>query len=455
MPISEVPPPLSSDAGSAPPMIRVRPPGPMSIAWSARLERSESPAFGARRLARAEVASAEMAPIVYASGTGSNVTDVDGNRYVDLAAGFGALLLGHGPPRVRRALQLQEDRLWMALGDLYPSDAKVALTERLSELYPAKGARVLLGQSGSDAVSAALKTAKLATGRPGVLAFEGSYHGLDYGPLAACGLKKSWREAFSDQLNTHVAFAKYPRSTEDLDESLSGVKSALESGEIGAVVVEPLLGRGGCIVPPAAFLSELRGLSRRAGALLVADEIWTGLGRAGHVLTTTAAGVLPDLICLGKGLGGGLPLSACIGADEVMQSWKREPSQEVVHTATFHGAPLACATAIAMLDVLRSDKLDARSRDVGTRWKDSLARSLSAVPGAGEVRGSGLMVGVSLGRGATALALQRALLEAGYLVTIGGSTSEVLVLTPALTIADSLLEGFTATLLSLLEGPRG
>jgi 4-aminobutyrate aminotransferase/(S)-3-amino-2-methylpropionate transaminase len=427
----------------------------MSIAWSARLERSESPAFGARRLARAEVAGSEMGPIVYASGEGSNVTDVDGNRYVDLAAGFGALLLGHDPPRVRRALQLQVDRLWMALGDLYPSDAKIALTERIAELYPAKGARVLLGQSGSDAVSAALKTGKLATGKPGVLAFDGSYHGLDYGPLAACGLKKSWREAFAEQLNPHVVFAPYPRSPEDLDASLSQVKTALASGEIGTVLVEPLLGRGGCVVPPPAFLTELRGLSRRAGALLVADEIWTGLGRAGHMISTTASGVLPDLICLGKGLGGGLPISACIGADEVMQSWKRDPAQEVVHTATFHGAPLACATAIATLDALRSEKLDARSQEVGGRWKESLARSLSAVPGAVEVRGSGLMLGIAVTRGTTALALQRALLEAGYLVTIGGQASDVLVMTPALTTAEPLLEGFTAALRSLLEAPRG
>src|SRR5258706_2060452 len=196
----------------------------------------------------------------------------------------------------------------MALGDLYPSDAKIALTERLSELYPAKGARVMLGQSGSDAVSAALKTAKLATGKPGVVAFDGSYHGLEYGPLAVCGLRKSWREAFADQLNAHVAFAIYPRSARDLDESLSQVKAALEAGDVGAVLVEPILGRGGCVVPPPDFLTELRGLTRRAGALLIADEIWTGLGLAGHVLHTTAAGVLPDLVCLGKGLGGGLPL---------------------------------------------------------------------------------------------------------------------------------------------------
>jgi 4-aminobutyrate aminotransferase/(S)-3-amino-2-methylpropionate transaminase len=452
MPISESPPPLSSDAGSGPPMIRVRPPGPMSIGWAARLERSESPAFGARRQARAEVAGTDMAPVVYASGTGSNVVDVDGNRYVDLAAGFGSLLLGHGAPRTARALQLQADRLWMALGDLYPSDAKIALTEKVAELYPAKGARVILGQSGSDAVAAALKTAKLATGKPGVIAFEGAYHGLGYGPLAVCGLRKSWRDAFADQLNPHVSFAPYPRSPGELDKALSEVKRAIDDGEVGAVLVEPILGRGGVVVPPSGFLGELRSITRRAGVLLIADEIWSGLGRSGHFVASSAAGVLPDLICFGKGLGGGLPISACVGADEVMQFWRREPSEEVVHTATFHGAPLACATAIATLDALRAGQLDVRAEQVGERLKLSLSAALGSVPGVGEIRGAGLMIGIALGSGATALAIQRSLLEAGYIVTLGGLASEVLVLTPALTVAEGLFDGFVSTLRGLLEG---
>ena len=430
----------------------------MSIAWAARLELAESPAFGARRRTRANVAGADMAPIVYASGSGSNVVDVDGNRYVDLAAGFGALLLGHRPARVARALALQADRLWMALGDLYSSDAKVALSERIAELYPARGARAILGQSGSDAIGAALKTAKLATGKPGVVAFEGGYHGLGYGPLAICGLKASWREAFSDQLNPHVAFAPYPRSAEGLDEALTRVKSALDRGSAGAVVVEPILGRGGVVVPPPSFLGELFSLTRQNGALLIADEIWTGLGRSGHVLASMggadagSTGVVPDIVCFGKGLGGGLPLSACVGADEVMQAWRREPSREVVHTATFFGAPLACATAIATLDVLRADKLDERAREVGARAKRALAHSLQSVPGVGDVRGAGLMLGVALGTEATALAIQRSLLEAGYIVTLGGLKNEVLILTPPLTIAESLLEGFAATFRGLLEG---
>jgi 4-aminobutyrate aminotransferase/(S)-3-amino-2-methylpropionate transaminase len=450
----------SSSLADVLPMIRVDPPGPMSLAWAARLEGAECPAFGARRRARAEVAGAEMAPVVYASGSGCNVVDVDGNRYVDLAAGFGALLLGHGAPRIARAIELQAARLWMALGDLYPSDAKIALVEQLAELYPAKGARALLGQSGSDAVSAALKTAKLATGKPGAVAFEGSYHGLGYGPLAALGLRASWREAFADQLNPHVSFAPYPAETGALDASLSAVEKALAAGNVGAVLVEPVLGRGGCVVPPPSFLPELAKLARRAGALLVADEIWTGLGRTGHMFASMATGVVPDLLCLGKGLGGGLPISACLGSDEIMQAWRRKPAEEVVHTATFHGAPLACAAALATLETLREEQLYERAAWIGEVAQRALVELFAAMPGrspgAGPiggfaVRGAGLMIGIQVGTAAIALALQRALLAAGWLVTTGGMSSEVLVLTPPLVISSTLLEAFVAAFGELLE----
>jgi 4-aminobutyrate aminotransferase / (S)-3-amino-2-methylpropionate transaminase / 5-aminovalerate transaminase len=217
------------------------------------------------------------------------------------------------------------------------------------------------------------------------------------------------------------------------------------------LLVEPVLGRGGVVVPPAGFLAELRSMTRKAGVMLIADEVWTGLGRSGSFLASEAAGVLPDLICLGKGLGGGLPISACIGPDEVMKAWQRAPSEEVVHTATFHGAPLACAAGIATLDALRSGHLDQRSAQVGARFIDMLARALEGVPGT-TVRGTGLMVGVALGNDRTALTVQRGLLEAGYIVTLGGQRAEVIVLTPALTIAEALLDGFVATLRGLLEG---
>ena len=379
--------------------------------------------------------------VVYASALGANVTDVDGNRYVDLAAGFGAQLLGHRHPNVQRALVLESERLHQALGDMYPSDAKVALVERLSRLHPDPEARVIVSQSGSDAVTAALKTAMLATGRSGVVAFSGAYHGLGYGPLAACGLRASYREPFAEQLNPAVTFVPYPGSAGALSESLEAVERALATGEVGAVLVEPILGRGGVLVPPAEFLPELAALATKHGALLVADEIWTGLGRAGSLLVSVESGVVPDLVCLGKGLGGALPLSAVVGRGSVMEAWRREA--EVVHTSTYAGAPLACATALATLDVIERQALVERSRVVGGRWKKELSLALAFAPEI-EVRGVGLMLGVDLtGQRGGARAVIRKLLGLGYLATAGGGGRDVLVLTPPLVIAETLLDGAT------------
>lgn len=410
-----------------------------------RLGRLESPAFAKRREARAE--EGDATPIVYAAGRGSNVVDVDGNVYVDLAAGFGALALGHGALPVRRALDAQADLLWQALGDLHSADVKVTLLEKLAALHPEPNARVLLGQSGSDAVTAALKTAALTTGRPGVLAFDGAYHGLGYGPLSALGLAPSWREPFAEQLNRNVEFLPYPSTPSEAATCLDLARTKLQRRAIGAILIEPILGRGGVVVPPAGFLRELSILAREASVLLIADEIWTGLGRSGSWLFSVASEVVPDLICLGKSLGGGLPISACIGSEDAMQGWRREPSKLVVHTATFHGAPLACATAIATLDYLREERLDERASRVGER----LSRNLAQVKGVTDVRGRGLMVGIRFEPPLSALTLWRKLLERGYVTTLGGKASEVLVLTPALTIDEKLLDGFTRELASTIE----
>jgi 4-aminobutyrate aminotransferase/(S)-3-amino-2-methylpropionate transaminase len=376
--------------------------------------------------------------IVYATGRGSNVTDVDGNRYVDLAGGFGALLLGHLHPAVQRVISLQSERLLQALGDLYPADAKIALLERLTRLYPEPGAKGIVAQSGSDALAAALKTAKLATGRSGVLAFSGAYHGLGYGPLAACGLRESYRSPFAAELNPHVSFVPYPGRAESVSASLEQCRAELARGAIGAVLFEPVLGRGGVVVPPEGTLAELARLAREHGALLIADEVWTGLGRAGSLLASVTQGVVPDLICLGKGLGGGLPISALIGRASVMQSWRREA--EVVHTSTFAGAPLAASAAIATLEVLGKERLPERAAALGARYLEALSQRLAGVSGVREVRGKGLMLGLDLGErpGAAARAMRR-LLERGYIVSTGGGQREVLVLTPPLNIAEDVL----------------
>ena len=423
------------------PGVRTTPPGPRSRELSARLARVESPAFGARRAARAETSSADQSPIVYERGAGANVWDVDGNRYVDMVAGFGALPLGHAPDVARRALLAQQDKLWLALGDVYATEAKVALTEQLAALYPEPGARVLLGLSGADAVTAALKTAVLATGRAGVLAFTGGYHGLSYAPLAACGLNPSFREPFAPQLGRHVTFAPFPTGEADVEDCFIHIQNALVSGQIGAVLVEPLLGRGGCVVPPPLFLRRLRDLCDRAGALLVADEIWTGLGRSGSMLMSVSQGVLADVVCVGKGLGGGLPISACIGSAKVMAPWG-ERGGSSIHTATHFGFPLACATALATLGKIRDEGIADRARRVGDDFIELLRGKLRS-PRVREVRGRGLMVGVELtGGAADALAASRALLERGWIVLTGGVRGDVITLTPPLTIGNELLGAF-------------
>jgi 4-aminobutyrate aminotransferase-like enzyme len=427
------------------PEIRVSPPGPKSRALAERLAAVESPAVDARRKQRESTSGEPQVPIVYERGEGPNVIDVDGNRYVDLAAGFGALLLGHVPPRVAEAVDAQERKMWLALGDVYAAEAKIRLCERLVQLFPEPGARVMLGATGADAVTAALKSAVLATGRAGVLAFEGGYHGLSHGPLAACGLRPSFREPFADQLNAHVVFAPYPRAAASLEAVMAVVQGALASREVGAVLVEPILGRGGCVVPPAAFLPSLSRACAQSGALLVCDEIWTGLGRSGAWLASVEAGVLPDLLCLGKGLGGGLPISACIGRASVMAPWGAHGGT-TIHTATHFGAPPACAAALATLAAIAEGSLEARAREVGTRWADRLRNKLVGC-GVAEVRGRGLMIGVELeGGAARALGLSRRLLQRGWIVLTGGSAGDVLTLTPPLDIEEPLLDAFADAL---------
>ena len=437
-------------AGQLLPDMKTAVPGPRSKELGARLARVESPSVDARRESRARDAGRQMAPIVYASGQGANVIDVDGNRYVDMAAGFGALLLGHAPAAVTHALEAQAGKLWLALGDVFGSDAKLALCERLAALYPEPGARVMLGSSGADAVTAAIKTAALATGKPGIVAFEGAYHGLSHGPLAACGLKASFREPFAAQLNTHVAFAPYPGSAATLARSIEAVQGALARGDVGCVLVEPVLGRGGCIDPPAELLPQLRRACDSRGALLVVDEIWTGLGRSGAWLASVEAGVLPDVVCVGKGLGGGMPVSACIGSSAAMAAWGAHGGA-TIHTATHFGAPLGCAAALATLDTIAALGLVARARTVGERWMGRL-RQRTEGRGVAAVRGRGLMVGVVLEGGRPgALDVTGRLLERGWIVLTGGVAGDVLTLTPPLDIDEALLDAFVDALADALS----
>jgi 4-aminobutyrate aminotransferase/(S)-3-amino-2-methylpropionate transaminase len=388
--------------------------------------------------------------LVYETARGINVVDADGNRYVDLVAGFGAMLLGHSHPRIVKTIQEQSERLLMALGDLYPSTMRLKFEQSLLQFLGLDGWKILLGQSGSDAITAALKTAALATGRPGVIAFTGAYHGLGHAPLALCGLREGYRKPFAEQLNAWVEFLPYPASDSLADAGLTQLEACLKTGRIGAVVIEPILGRGGCVVPPQGFLAELARRTREAQALFIADEIWTGLGRAGSKTYCQSIGVIPDVICLGKGLGGGVPISACLGSDAVMKHWHRQP--DVVHTATFSGAALAAATALTTLEVLNEEQLPERALHAGEQWMQSIREACVGLSVVATVRGRGFMIGVDFaGIAGMASTVMFKMLERGYLVSTGGGERDVLVLTPPLNVDDIHREPFVRALREVLE----
>lgn len=410
----------------------------------------ECPGLTARRRRREELTGASHDPIVWARAGGANVVDVDGNRYVDLTGGFGVALLGHSHPEVVAAVRAQAGEMLHALGDVYPSAQKIALEARLAATVP-WASRIILGLSGADAVEAALKTAMLATGRAGVLAFDGSYHGLSYGTLAACGYKLAFRAPFAAQLNPTVRFAPYP-SRADADRSLDAVRAALEVGDIGAVLIEPVLGRGG--VEPAAdgALSELASMALRHGALLIADEIYTGLGRTGPWLRSVASGCQPDVVVVGKALGGGLPVSAAIIEAGVARAWG-DSVGEAIHTSTFLGNPLASAAALASLDVLQRPLASAMIARCSASLERALRSSLGAELGVGRMTFEGALVGVTLDGGLRrALSVCRRMLERGYVVLTGGVAGDVLTLTPPACLSDEQIDGFAATLAEVLAG---
>jgi len=406
-----------------PPRLRTPVPGPRSRALAERLACVES----------RNVTCLEPPPVFWERAFGCNVWDVDGNRYVDLTAGFGVANVGHAHPRIVEAVADQAERLLHALGDVYPADVKVALLEALARRYPGGGpARAVLGCSGSDAVEAALKTALVATGRPGVVAFEGAYHGVALGALDAT-FRPAFRAPFAARLPGATRFARYG----DADDALRCARRSELA--VGAVLVEPIQGRGGERIPPRGFLRELRELCDREGWLLVADEVYTGFGRTGRWFACEDEGVVPDLLCVGKGLASGMPLSACVGRAEVMDRWP--PSQgESLHTQTFLGHPPACAAALASLAVIDEEKLVLRSAETGARALAHLRARLAGAPGIVEVRGRGLLLGVECEAPERAARACAGALARGVIALGSGDDGRVVSLTPPLCIEPELLE---------------
>ena len=375
--------------------------------------------------------------------------DVDGNRFLDMTSGFGVAGLGYG--FTAEALRRQSDVLMHAMGDVHPARVKVELCEALSQItyerWEGKKGKCLFGNSGFEAVEAALKTAVLATGRTGILSFEGAYHGLGYGALLGQGI--GWfREPFEGQIAKVTERIHFPKESEGLEifrEELGRV----DGSKIGAVLVEPIQGRGGIIVPPEGFLHELRAWCDEVGAILIFDEIYTGFWRTGRMFACDWEGIVPDLICLGKALSGGFPISVCVGRAKVMDAWP-ESGGEALHTSTFLGNPMGCAMALEAIRRYREPELEEMVQHAVDQLEHGLNRlvSLDVVK---EVRGMGLMMGVQMDSGERVLDLVKAMLRAGVIALPDGPKGDVLALTPPLGISGDEIEFSMNLLKSLIE----
>jgi 4-aminobutyrate aminotransferase-like enzyme len=415
--------------GDLPPAIVAPPPGPRSRALSAELARVE--AAGVNTL------GADDAPaVVWQEAVGANVLDVDGNRYVDLTAGFGVAAIGHRHPAVVAAVTRQATELVHGLGDVAAHPARVELARRLAALAPVDEPRVHFATSGADAVEIALKCALAATGRAGVLAFDPGYHGSTAGALAVTS-RTAFRAPFAAHLQPHVVRLPFAAPPAEISRRLAG-------GAVGAVLVEPVVGREGVLVPPAGWLAQLAAAARAAGALFVADEIFTGFGRTGRLFAVEHDSVRPDLLCVGKALGGGLPVAATIGRRQPMEVWR--VAGEALHAATFLAHPLACAAALATLDLFAGEPLVARAAALGETLAPRLAALAARHRAVRDVRGVGALWALELDSAATAKAFVDACRARGVLLLAGGPTARVAQIAPPFVLTDAQLDAALAVL---------
>ncbi len=369
-------------------------PGPKAQALVARSDRAVSPS-----LPRAY-------PLAVERAQGVVVKDVDGNRFLDCAAGIAVCSTGHCHPRVSEAIQEQAVRLLHICGADYYEPLYITLAERLGALAPGRGPkRVFLGNSGAEAIETALKLARHHTGRSRVIAFLGAFHGRTMGAVSLTASKPVYHGGFGPLVPgiVHVPYAycyrciynlAYPDCDLACVDYIEDVLFArtIPPDEVAAVFVEPVQGEGGYIVPPPGWLSRLRALCDKYGILLVADEVQSGLGRTGKMLAIEHWGVEPDVVCLAKALASGMPVSATIARDEVM-TWP--PG---AHGSTFGGNPVCCAAAHATLDVVEGEGLLENADRVGRRLLGKLRTLAKESRLLGDVRGLGLMIGVEMVR---------------------------------------------------------
>ncbi len=340
-------------------------------------------------------------PLVVESASGAIVTDVDGNRFLDMNAGIAVVATGHCHPRVVAAIQAQAAKLIHMSGTDFYYENMVQLAEKLARLVPGESPRrVFFGNSGAEAMEAAMKLAKFKTGRDKFIAFFGAFHGRTQGALSLTGSKTVQRQGFGPLIPgvTHIPYANCYRCSygqrvetckvecvQVLEEQL--FKTILPAGEVAAIVVEPVQGEGGYVVPPRKFFEELTAVARRHGILLIADEVQSGMGRTGRMFASEHFGFEPDILATAKGIASGLPLSATIARADLM-TWP--PG---AHASTFGGNPVAVAAALVTIELLEEELL-ANAAAVGGQMLERLRAWPGRYSRVGDVRGLGLMIGI-------------------------------------------------------------
>jgi 4-aminobutyrate aminotransferase len=340
-------------------------------------------------------------PFVMSHGKGAEIWDVDGNRFLDFAAGIAVCSTGHSHPAVVQAIKDAADRFLHISSD-YWHEGQVKLAERLNELSPMKEPVMsFFAQSGTESVEAALKLARYTTGRGRFIGFLGGFHGRTMGSLSFTSSKYTQQKGFFPSMPgvTHVP---YPNNYRPLFAGADQGRAVLRyiedvlfdqnvpAAEVAAILVEPIQGEGGYLVPPDGFLQGLRELCDRHGILLIFDEVQSGIGRTGRMFAAQHWDVQPDIMTLAKGLGSGLPIGMVVAKRSIMQKWTRG-----AHGNTFGGNPLCCAAALATIDLVEHG-LYANAAKVGDYFMRSLQAFADKFPVVGEVRGKGLMIGVEL-----------------------------------------------------------
>jgi len=316
-------------------------------------------------------------PIALVRGKGSLVWDSDGKEYIDFMSGIGVAVVGHCNDAVISAVREQSEKLITCHGSFY-NDARAEFMERLVRAAPKGLGKALLTNTGTESVEAAIKLARRHTSRKKIVSMKGGFHGKTYGSLSATWNRK-YRDPFGPLLEG-FDFAEY-------GDPLS--LSHLVDGDTAAVIAEPIQGETGVIVPPPDYFKQVREICDREGALLILDEIQTGLGRTGKMWASEHFGVVPDIMTVSKGLGGGLPIGAAVATDAVAGSLKGGE-----HTSTFAGNPLSCAAGTATLDFIARNDLPAKAREKGGMMRARLDAMASAHRLVKEVRGLGMMLGV-------------------------------------------------------------